>query len=150
MRRGLLGLASVLCFVVCLTVLLSGRIADARRFWISTPLVNIGPFEQSDGLAVELVIVLLAGLSLVWLVFTILGLTAIERRHDRLRRGKCATCAYDLRASRERCPECGTPIEQCSGESVGIRGHTDRVDRGKCPSEDSRLPTTIQRALREL
>jgi len=32
------------------------------------------------------------------------------RWRQRLRAGLCPTCGYDLRASKEKCPECGSPI----------------------------------------
>jgi hypothetical protein len=44
----------------------------------------------------------------------VLGRT--ELRHRRARQvGFCRKCSYDLRASKDRCPECGTPIAKTVG-----------------------------------
>jgi len=44
-----------------------------------------------------------------------LAVSSSRLRRPRRTTGTCATCGYDLRESRERCPECGTPIPRGGG-----------------------------------
>jgi hypothetical protein len=54
--------------------------------------------------------VLLAALPLCWLSVLLRN----RLRDADVRKGRCTTCGYDLRASPERCPECGTAAAAAS------------------------------------
>lgn len=50
----------------------------------------------------------------MWLLVLVATLLPVARWRPRRkhRSGSCAVCGYDLRASPDRCPECGTPVPQ--------------------------------------
>lgn len=47
---------------------------------------------------------------LLCLPFPLFWLRRVRRLRQRTRHGLCLKCGYDLRESKSRCPECGTPI----------------------------------------
>ena len=51
---------------------------------------------------------MIAGLTLVVGSLAYRSTHARERREARLANGLCVRCGYDLRATPDRCPECGT------------------------------------------
>ncbi|HEX2922693.1 MAG TPA: hypothetical protein VHS28_01545 [Chloroflexota bacterium] len=59
-----------------------------------------------------------------WIPTSLLALPTLLQiarrlRNRRHRPGCCPTCDYDLRATPERCPECGTPIAAFQIEALG-------------------------------
>jgi hypothetical protein len=51
-----------------------------------------------------------------------MGVKRILTRRSRIRRGCCLACGYDLRATLERCPECGAVICRSDKSESGTKG----------------------------
>jgi hypothetical protein len=88
--------------ILTLLALLSLLPLGFSLFLLCASLVNDHP-DFAPSLPI-LLILLSLGLPLARLICFM-----IDRRRDEL---VCPTCGYDLRATPERCPECGTVITQ--------------------------------------
>jgi hypothetical protein len=91
----------------------SGLLGKLGFWYVRTPsqkLAGPGNYYAEWGAPAWAVCLGLAILPAAWLV---------RWRRGRLRRraGLCPTCGYDLRATPDRCPECGTAIQKASAET---------------------------------
>ena len=80
-------------------------VAIGLSVWLSSRWLD----DRAEG-TFWLIYIIAAPCYCVWLI-------VLEGRLSKTHRelmGRCPTCGYDLRASPERCPECGTEV-----------GHTD-------------------------
>ena len=115
MRRRLLDFLTVLSLLLCMAVLAARWVNSAapsmhvtevtpsgRRQYFLTPQTHFGagPVQVPYWLGIAATLAFPAGR---------LGLLVASRRRGRQRQrtGRCATCGYDLRATPEKCPECG-------------------------------------------
>jgi hypothetical protein len=74
------------------------------------PMVNLPGFRYWSAPRVVAADVSHGALLALTAVLPLIELFRLRRRRRSLAAGMCAVCGYDLRASRERCPECGTMI----------------------------------------
>jgi hypothetical protein len=79
----------------------SRQLSQPMQFWaVSVPLWLL-----------VVVFGILPGIRVIRMIF------ARIKRHGAQQKGHCTQCGYDLRASKDRCPECGTQIRQTQGVS---------------------------------
>jgi hypothetical protein len=62
-------------------------------------------------------------LAALFLVMPLCSGIAMRRRYTRKIRGLCRVCGYDLRATPERCPECGAHPNVDLGANAGCNGN---------------------------
>jgi len=85
----------------------------SKFFTKNGELSSLDKNEAAIGLAIPMWLVMLVVTSLA-----IFQAWRFSRRRRLYGRPICRACGYDLRASRDRCPECGTAIPAASTEPV--------------------------------
>jgi hypothetical protein len=80
--------------------------------------VGIAALRTREMVAESIVPVLFLVVMLVTLALGALATHRQRRMRFRLRHGLCMFCGYDLRASPERCPECGVAVPEGHGDAL--------------------------------
>jgi hypothetical protein len=99
--------------------------SPSRRWWNLSAFSYFferqrwGPVGDSDQVWLDFPLWLLL---LIFLKMPVLALRAELRRRRRYGSGCCPTCGYDLRATPERCPECGTATARAAAATAPVRG----------------------------
>jgi hypothetical protein len=130
-----------------------GMLATASSHWMRmtttrwhfagfTLMVAVGPFPgdrtrtRPDELRIASLIV--PDWSIVTALALLPGIWIFRclRHRRRAAIGSCHNCGYDLRATPDRCPECGTVMEE---EEPRPEEEPPRAERSRCPKTPARL-----------
>ena len=73
------------------------------------PLAAV-PQSPAVNAAYWVIVITSISLSVAALIWSIWIVRTVRRERRWFRQGRCLRCGYDLRSSRDRCPECGRPV----------------------------------------
>ena len=99
------------------------NLLSSTRGNINWRRLGFGYFRWNIGFGVPITIYRISvptwALCILTLLLPTLWFGQTWKKRHRVKDGLCPTCGYDLRASKDRCPECGTPIPvQTASEKV--------------------------------
>lgn len=117
MTRRMFTVASGVSLLLSLYFVASPRCTSAGHFWLGSPFGELGPFDNSDECYLFGFAILFAAPAVLW-VLLVLNRMGEAVLYPQPPVGCCQQCGYDLRATPERCPECGAiPNHQSAAES---------------------------------